>query len=153
MHKKIFKFIFYIYAYALLFISFLRLWSLFSINSTIGRYFRILYYFDNIFYFPFFLSLCQAIFTIIHFIPLMLYLDKKYMFSARPWKYLFFLRIIFDISGHSFEANNLQAYYYSDPLLAAVVFIQYVSFYIPSYLGCYKYAFKRNNMQLELFDN
>ena len=151
MFKKFLQISFYIYAFFFLWIGFIRLGALFSLDAPQGLYFHILCAFDNSYCFTYTLALLQVSLAIIHFIPLILFLSKTYLLPTRFWQYLFLLRIIFDIAGHPWEINYLSSFWDSRPGLVIITICLYVSLSIPSYVGCYYYAFKKHSTPLELF--
>ncbi len=118
----------------------------FSPYSTKNLFFFFLTSFDFSFFLPYYLSFMQTMFTLIHCIPLALYIYRIKPLSPHLWRCLLALRIIFDITGHVYELHYFNCLYHENPSLALIVFTASIIKYIPWYIACYKYAFKSEKM-------
>ena len=116
----------------------------FSPYSAIHLYFRILIAFDLSFFFQYFLNLVQILLNILHLFPLIFFIHHKNYSPSRFWQCLLILRIIFDVTGHPYAVTQLISLYRDDPQLSAIVLLSYLSFCLPSYVACYRFAFRRN---------
>ncbi len=115
-------------------------------GETTHLYFTILYAFDDIFLLNYLVNLCQITLNLIHLVPVLLYIFRMRVFNAKFWQYLLILRLMFDIFGHSFEMLSLRSLLYLNVKVFLFVLAQSVSVYIPSYIACYRYAFKRDKL-------
>ena len=62
--------------------------------------------------------------------------------DKRLWRWLFFMRIFTDLSGHSYEWKFIQSYFAQDPSMGLTVLGAFILPKIPSYIAHYQYAFK-----------
>lgn len=115
--------------------------NFFAPHSPSHLYFEFLYVFDPVFWGLYSLNLLQIVLNLLHALPLLLYIWRIPLLRPRFWRYLLILRLIFDITGHSYEMNHLVSMYHADPLLCLLVFLSSISPYIPSYVACWRYAF------------
>ncbi len=132
-----------IYFFILLLFIFNKAYRIFSPDSSIHFYFSVLNAFHPLLIFIYLLSLIQIFLNIFHCIPVFCYIHKIKIGGPRFWQTLFILRIIFDVVGHSYQIKYLTSLYYFSPKVFAFVFLQSISIYIPSYIACYRYAFKQ----------
>jgi len=107
-------------------------------------YFFIMRSFDATFYLPYAITLIQIILNILHLLPLVLFIFRARAIPVEYWQFLFLARIIFDIIGHPYETSLLVSLYYAQPLLCLIILIQSISIYVPSYIICYRYAFRQD---------
>ena len=115
----------------------------FAPNSDIMFYYSLLYAFDLSYFFSYFLNLAQILFNLLHAVPLALYACGIYWGTARFWQWLLAGRLIFDLTGRTYEWLGVIAFLKTDPHLAFLISLQFLIFYIPSYVACYRYAFAR----------
>ncbi|MCK5014578.1 MAG: hypothetical protein KAS66_12225 [Candidatus Omnitrophica bacterium] len=108
-------------------------------------YYFILRAFDPIFYAVYTAHVMQVLLSVIHWIPVFLYVYRIRFLSSEFWKSLFILRCIFEITGHSYATNSLVALYHRKPKICLTIFIILIIPHIPSYMVCYWYAFRREN--------
>ena len=104
-------------------------------------YFEILLGFDAAYVMSYTLNFMQVIFSLIHLLPLILYIERIRLFSPELWRILLVFRIIFDLTGHPYEIYQLTAIYQINPHLTFIILIQIIFIYIPSYIACFRYAF------------
>ena len=132
-----------IYFFLFLFYNLERIKDFFTPHSDIKFFYSFLYTFDLALFFSYFLNLAQIIINFFHALPLALYALGLSWGRARFWQCLLAGRLIFDLTGHSYEWLGMIALLKTDPDLALLVAAQFLIFYIPSYIGCYQYAFRR----------
>ena len=109
-------------------------------------YYFILRAFDPVFYITYTAHVMQVLLSVVHWIPVFLYVYRIRFLSAEFWRCLFILRCLFEITGHSFEMNSLIALYHRKPKAFLAVFIILMIPHIPSYMACYRYAFRREKV-------
>jgi hypothetical protein len=114
----------------------------FSPESAHHLYFQILYLFDTRLILNYILTFIQINLTLIHLIGLALFIHRTPLFNQKTWQYLFLLRIVFDIVGHPYGVQYLISLYHQSPSICLSAFIFICSFYVPSYIASYHYAFK-----------
>ncbi len=131
------------YLIILLISLFTKAWNFFLPASPIHLYFSLLKAFDPSYIFLQTINACQIFLSLLHIFPLVFYIYRIYVFTPKFWQYLFILRIIFDLTGNSYAMKTLISFYNEDPLLGLAVLIQSISTYIPSYIACYCYAFRK----------
>jgi len=115
-------------------------------NSPDFLYYFILRSFDPVFYITFNAHVIHVLLNILHCIPLFLYIYKIRFLNPEIWRYLFILRCVFEINGHSYEMNTLIAFFHSNPLLMLLTFLGPLLAYLPSYVACYCYAFRQEKI-------
>ena len=120
-----------------------RLKDFFSPGSDISFYYSFLCAFNVGFFFTYVLNLAQIFINLFHALPLTLYALGLSWGSARFWQYLLASRLIFDLTGHSYEWLSVVALFKTEPRIAFLISIQFLIFYLPSYVACYHYAFKQ----------
>ncbi len=120
--------------------------SFFAPQTPEHLYFKILYSFNPVFYTTYSLSLIQVILTVVHGLPLSLYTFRVRLLRPKLWQYLFLLRVIFDLTGHSYEMNTIVSMYHVSPGVCALTVLFAVLPYLPSYWACYAYAFRQEKI-------
>ncbi|MCA9408465.1 MAG: hypothetical protein KC733_07235, partial [Candidatus Omnitrophica bacterium] len=78
--------------------------------------------------------------TLIHTLALFLFIHSIPLFNPFVWQLLFLIRIIFDITGHSYELNHLMGIYQFNPSTGIILLICVLVPLIPSYIASYLYA-------------
>ncbi len=111
-------------------------------GTPIHLYFYILYIFDWAFIINYFFNFTSILLNLIHLFPLGFFILDKKIFKPILWKYLFVMRIVFDLNGNSYEIFAITSIFRDDPWTAAFILLRTIMFYIPSYIACYYYAFK-----------
>lgn len=137
------KWLWEVYSFILLFSVLRRAWNFFSPSSPIYLYFYLLKAFHPFYTFLYAVNVWQIFLSVIHILPLVLFIYRVPFGNPKFWQYLFILRIIFDLAGNSYECDTVISFYHEDPLLGLAILIQSISTYIPSYIACYQYAFKQ----------
>lgn len=135
---KIYSFIF-----ALLVITNLAI--VLSPSSELYIYHHILMAFSRSYGFSYYLRLIAAIVNLFALIPLFMFSFRKNLLNRRLWQTILIIRIIFDITGHSYEFKSLKAILYIDLWTGLSLFILAAAFILPSYEACFRYAFSKKN--------
>ena len=111
-------------------------------TSFLYIYYHVLMAFHPAYFIPYILALGQVFFSLVSLVPLFLFVFRIPFLSARFWQWALVLRIIFDLTGHAGEANQLisishanSEWFISKIVLTGIMFI-------PSYGACFKYAFR-----------
>ena len=104
-------------------------------------YYYFLFSFHPFFYFIYALAIAQVLLNIIHLIPLWGYAFDRPAAFPSLWRILLPMRFIFDMAGHSYEAQFLQALYCTHPQFFYLAVLSSVLLYLPSYTACFLYAF------------
>ena len=123
-----------------------KAYYLFMTDSQSFFYYFILRAFDPFFYVTYTAHVMQVLLSVIHWIPVFLYVYRIRFLSVEFWKCLLILRCIFEVTGHSYEMNSLIALYYRRPKTCLTIFIIFIIPHIPSYIVCYWYAFRREKV-------
>ena len=121
---------------------FRKFFILFYSKSPQFTYYFILRGIDQAYSLPYLYNVAQTIFNGIHFIVLFLYIYKIRLFERELWQSLFIFKVLFDITGHSFEIKYIISLFFYNPLICAFVAVTSIATYIPLYVACYRYAFK-----------
>lgn len=124
----------------------LKVYHFFSPNSQINLYYTILRAFDPAFYIPYLLTLAQIIFNVLSLFPLFLLIFQIPFLNQRIWQYLLIFNFIFDLTGHSYQTNEIIGIFRTDPRIAISIFLSSTIPYIPKYIACFQYAFQSDNI-------
>lgn len=123
-----------------------KVYHLITPSSPSFLYYFILRSFDPIFYLVHSAHVLNVFLTVIHCIPLFLYIHRIRFLNPEIWKYLFVLRCIFEIFGHSYQMNTIIAFYQTNAKLTLLISAVMVLPHIPSYVVCYRYAFRQKKI-------
>ena len=123
-------------------------YDFFAFNSPVYFYFLILRCFAPAFLVIYFINLIQTVLNLLHLIPLSLTIYKIRFLPTKFWQYLFILRVIFDLFGHSYDKNILLSFYHDDFVIFWFSCTRIFFFYMPSYIACYFYAFKQEKLDM-----
>ena len=108
------------------------------------------FYFLNSFYYPYifnyFLNYMHVIFELIHCVVLLFFIYQIRFKNTGIFKTLLCLRVVFFFCGYTYELNHLIALYLTRPVTAVSLIVGYILLFVPSYIGCFIYAFRQNNM-------
>ena len=121
-------------------------YAVFSPKASAYFYYHVLYYFDPSYRLTYFFACAQAVVGILSLVMLFLYIHRIRFLNPPIWQTLFILRIIFDLFGHAYEVNYLVSLLHSDPKIFLLIFVQSLATYIPSYVACYRYAFRQDKI-------
>lgn len=119
---------------------------LFSDEMPHRLYYEIMYAFNPHFYFQYLCNLAQTIFSALHIIPLVCYVYKRKVLSTTFWQAMFLIKIFFDLTGHAYEMSYLTSLYHQSLLICIIISISSIATYIPLYVACFRYAFKREKV-------
>lgn len=110
--------------------------------SPINQYYKILIIFRARYWIQYSLYQSAIVIEAFSLIPLFLFVFHKKCLSPWVWQTLFFLRIIFLISGHSYEWMMIKSYFHLDLRLAIASASTIVVLLFPSFFGHFLYAFQ-----------
>ena len=132
--------------YFIILLAFLaaKAYRFFSIDSAVYHYFTVLMAFDPSLTILYLINLLQIIINLLHALPVLFYIHRLKIGPPQFWKILLILRVLFDITGHSYETTYLISLYYFDLKICFLVFLLSIATYIPSYIVCWRYAFARD---------
>ena len=117
-----------------------------SPESASYRYYHILCAFDRALVLLFYLNIASSLITVICVFPLVLYFWYKKLTPERFWGWLFFFRIFFDLSGHSYEILLCRSTFYMDYRAGLALCGLLILPSIPSYIVHWKSAFTTKNI-------
>ena len=137
------------YFIIILFFAIRKVYDLVMPSSSDFLYYFILRSFNSVFYITYSAHVIHVFLNIIHCIPLFLYIYKIRFLNPEIWRYLFILRCIFEISGHSYQVNTLTALFDSNPILLLLTILIPLLTHFPSYIACYWYAFRQEKIRWE----
>lgn len=120
-------------------------YNFFAAHTPKHIYLQILHSFHPVLWTTYILNLLQTAFSVLHILPLALYIFQIPLFQPRLWRYLLIIRLAFDLTGHSYEMNTILSMRHADPMAGSLGLLFVILPYLPSYLGCYRYAFRREN--------
>ena len=117
-----------------------------SSESASYRYYHILCAFDRALVLLFYLNIASTLTTTVCVLPLVSYISHKKLTPERFWRWLFFLRIFFDLSGHSYEILLCRSTFYMDYRAGLALCGLLILPSIPSYIIHWKAAFTTKNI-------
>lgn len=120
-------------------------------------YYTIMRHMHPYFWIPFMFNFFQIGINLIHVLVLFLYIFHIKIFNRSFWQVLFVLRIAFDVCGHGYALNEWASYYivgaetcFQSPTTSSILctpwhleFVLFLTFFVPSYIASYMYAFGR----------
>jgi len=131
-----------VYTFIVCFFISRKIHILYSQQSPQFLYYFILRSIYPLYTYVYFLNITQTFLSPIHIVPLVCYIYRIHFLRKEIWQSLLICKLIFDITGHSYEINYLTSLYHYKPIVGILVAIGSIATYIPLYIGCYKYAFK-----------
>lgn len=115
-----------------------------NVHSPIYTYYHTLLAFNENYIFTYFFNIISCGLNVLSLLALFAYIYKRRIFNILFWKIFLVLRIIFEASGHLYETRFLQSLWYTDTLMAVITIFLSLVVVLPSYLACFRYAFKQN---------
>jgi hypothetical protein len=119
------------------------LYAFFSPSMPAYWYHQILIAYDAVFLVPYFLNAASLFFNALAVVVIYLFIARISILSQRFWAYTFFLRLILEFFGKSYERKIIEALFHDDPATGWLAIGMMVSLALPSYVAYYLYAFKR----------
>lgn len=132
----------YFLLYAPLIIN--HLLASFLSSSENYTYYHILISFEKNYYLVYVLNILSDITECVSLIPLFGFIFRARILNPRIWQWVFYARVILDITGHFYEWNILRAFLHNERLIALAGFGISAALLIPSYIAHFLYAFKQN---------
>ena len=129
-----------IYFLLYLLLTSITMTNFFSTGSQIHRYYHILIGYHIFFLIPYFLNVCSIFLNILACIGFYFFLYKTFVLSKKFWKIIFYLRLVTDLLGRSYEVQFLTTLYFDDIYIFYILIITILLIYIPSYLALYQYS-------------
>ena len=118
---------------------------LFSAESEPYIFYHILGAFHKPTFIFYGLNLCEALLSISAVVPLFLFICNRRLLPIRFWRWHFFLRLIFDLTGRYYEFVFLKSLLYDELHLGLAFIAAQVFLLFPSYLLHFKYAFRQES--------
>jgi len=110
-------------------------------GSPIGVYYHTTIVFSNWFIIPYFLNILNSLITLIVCLFIFGYaFDVKNLSRAPQW--LFYLRLLSDCTGHSYEFKMIQSGFYQGTLWGFIGLASLILPILPSYIAQWKMTFK-----------
>jgi len=120
--------------------------DLFSSASPVYLFYFVIVAFQKSLNIIYWVNVFTTVFNILCLIPLFLYVYRKRFLCPRVWQWVFVLRVIFDITGHTYQRVMLKSLFFSSPKFAAWAVVIFLLVLFPSYLACYQYAFQNEKI-------
>jgi hypothetical protein len=116
--------------------------SLFSKASIVATYYHITVVFNSWFIIPYLFNALNALLACIACAYLFAYaFDINFLLPAPAW--LFYLRLLSECFGHSFEWQMIQASFYQNKFLAIVGLASLIIPIIPSYIAQWRMSYPK----------
>ena len=116
--------------------------AMFSSDSYVYVYYHILMAFHPQYILLYALAAACCILSLISLIPLFFYAFEIPFLTQEFWKWIFVLRVSFELTGHAFEIQLLKSVYYSDVWIVVFLAGLFLASIGPSYYACFHYAFR-----------
>lgn len=132
-----------------LFFATATIWNLlFSLSpdSIIYVYYHVLMAFDKHYRTAYFLSMASGVMAAIGLIPLFLFIFQLRFLPPQLWAILFVVKVVADLTGHSYEVELIKSLFYSSFWLTLSSLAVSLAFSLPAYIIFFKYAFRRHKI-------
>ena len=106
-------------------------------------YYHIMGSFGHPFSIAYYLAISRAFVDLLSLIPLYVFMKKNYFLKPWVWQWLFAIRLLLTVSGHSFQYNFLKSNMYGNSQIGILLIIFIFSVNFPSYEIAFNYAFLR----------
>jgi len=102
-----------------------------------------LFFFDPVYFLPYFLSFLQNISNFI-FIGAVILLIHQYRIGERiVWQVFLIIKLALDLIGNNYDFQTIKAYFHMDARLGWVALLFFVAIYIPGYIILFQEAFSK----------
>ncbi len=135
------------YIFFIFFLAITRVVEFFSNDSPVFFYFYFLCSFDKLFYFPYLLNVLQLVLNLLSCFPLFFWVYRQKILTPKAWQVFFIFKVIFDLFGQSYDKIEIRSFLHDDPLVSALIVVQYFLIYTPSYIILFNYAFRQKIYQ------
>lgn len=122
---------------------------LLSGESPISQYYCVLIAFKQSYSIQYYLYISKIIVEGVSLIPLFLFVIHRRAIPVTIWQILFGARIFFLFAGQSYEWNVFKAMMHGNSTTTIAALFLAVLFAIPSYIACFKYAFRQKQLFAE----
>jgi hypothetical protein len=119
---------------------------LFSEESPINQYYRILMVFTQSYSLQYYFYIAKVFIEALALIPLFLFIFHIRFLPSFIWQILIAARFFFLFFGHAYEWNVLRSLMYSNSTTTIATVTLAALFAVPSYIACIKYAFGRKSL-------
>ena len=103
-------------------------------------YFRVCCWINSVFCFDYFAAFLQTTLSLLGLLVIGFSITDQYPLPPVFWRYVFWLRVVFDITGHAYERNIFLSLWRDLPWLGALYLLSFVIFFAPSYWINLRYA-------------
>ena len=115
-------------------------------QSFLYIYYHTLIAFHPRYWVTYLLAIGMVVMNILSLISFFLFVIQTPAFGPALWQKILFLRIIFDLTGHSAEIKSMQAAFQGGGVgFVSLLVLSGISI-IPSYLACFYYAFRKDDL-------
>lgn len=116
----------------------------FSPESPMNIYHQILIAYDIAFLIPYCFNALSIIFNVLCIVPIYLFICRKNFLSLRFWRYIFILKVVFDIAGRPYETLFFKSLFHQSAREALNIIGILILIHLPAYIAICLYSFKKN---------
>ena len=138
-----------IYSLLFFFLALANIASIFSSESILYSYYHTLIAFNRQYFIAYYLNVASALMSFFSLAPLVLFTFRIRFLNKHFWQWLFYARVIFDLTGHAYEVKFVKSLFYSNFWPAVLSIVLFIATMIPSYIAHFQYAFRRNKILLD----
>jgi len=142
MYNNFMKLFWKLYSFLFLVIMLSNASQIINKNSLLGIYYNTTIIFSNWFIIPYFLNILNALIGCLVWVFIFCYaFDVKGLNRAPQW--LFYLRLLSDCTGHSYELKMIQSAFSQGKLWGFIGLASLILPILPSYLAFWRMTFDR----------
>ena len=116
----------------------------FSPESPMHLYHQILIAYDIAFLVPYCFDALSIILNVFCIVPIYLFICRKNFLSLRFWRYIFLVKVIFDVAGKSYEMLFFKSLFYQSVPVALKIIGLIILVHLPAYIAISLYSFKKD---------
>jgi len=117
----------------------------FQEKSPINLYYQILIAFDIHYLIPYCFNALSVLLNLTSLLPFYFFVCRNPFLSEKFCQWLLCFRLIFDLTGHSYEFQIIKSLNFQDKAASWAAIAVIVLFSLPSYVANYLYAFRRES--------
>ena|SRR3989338_930153 len=123
--------------------------SIFFPESALYSYYHTLIAFNRQYFVAYYLNIASAMMIFLSLVPLLLFTFRIRFLGKRFWQWFFCGRIIFELTGHAYEAKFIKSLSYESLWLVVLSLALAAAILAPSYIANFLYAFRQNKLLKE----
>ena len=120
--------------------------NIFSTESPLSFFYQVMGAFHWSFSLIYAMNVVSSVLNLISLIPLFAFTFHKKILTPEIWKFIFVLRVAFDLCGNYYEFVSIKSFFASDQWLGFQILAGTLFTMIPSYAAHFQYAFQQGKL-------